>query len=183
METLKTLQRYAVLLSLIEKMLSKGSWCGETHIQKTVYFLEKLVKVPLQYEFVFYKHGPFSFDLRDEITAMRADGLLDLMIKSPEYGPSIVRTETGESLQRHFPKTIRRHSKKLDSITEWVGDKGVADLERLSTALYVTLDKEGNTDIERAHLINKLKPHVPIPEAIDAVQEIDRVRKEIEAVI
>ena len=30
------MQRDAILLSLINEMRAKGSWCGETHIQKSV---------------------------------------------------------------------------------------------------------------------------------------------------
>ena len=69
---MERLQRAAVLLSLIEQLKDRGSWCGDTHIQKTTYFLQELLKVPLGFEFILYKHGPYSFDLEDEITALRA---------------------------------------------------------------------------------------------------------------
>ena len=36
---MKKLQRDAVLLSLINEMKEKGSWCGETHIQKATSLL------------------------------------------------------------------------------------------------------------------------------------------------
>ena len=35
---MKRMQRDAVLLSLINEMKAKGSWCGETHIQKVCIF-------------------------------------------------------------------------------------------------------------------------------------------------
>ncbi len=35
---MKRLQRDAVILSLIENLRAKGSWCGETHIQKSNIF-------------------------------------------------------------------------------------------------------------------------------------------------
>jgi uncharacterized protein YwgA len=71
------MQRDAVLLSLMNEMRAKGSWCGETHIQKSVYFLQELLEVPMNLEFILYKHGPYSFDLADAVTAMRADSLLE----------------------------------------------------------------------------------------------------------
>jgi len=70
------LKRDVVILSLIENLKKKGSWCGETHIQKATYFLQELFDFPLGFEFILYKHGPFSFDLSDKLTAMRADMLL-----------------------------------------------------------------------------------------------------------
>lgn len=46
---MKRLQRDAVILSLIENLRSKGSWCGETHIQKATYFIQELLRVPLEF--------------------------------------------------------------------------------------------------------------------------------------
>ncbi len=72
------LQRAVVLLTMLDALKRRGSWCGETHLQKSVYFLVELCAVPLGYSFVLYRHGPYSFELSDEITALRADMLLDL---------------------------------------------------------------------------------------------------------
>ena len=47
---MKRLQRGAVIITLVEKMKKKGSWCGETHIQKAVFVLQEIVGVPLGYE-------------------------------------------------------------------------------------------------------------------------------------
>jgi hypothetical protein len=52
--------RQVVLLSLLETMGARGSWCGETHVQKCTYFLQEALDVPLGLSFVLYKHGPFS---------------------------------------------------------------------------------------------------------------------------
>lgn len=85
------LKKDALLCELADQLRHSGSWCGETHVQKATYFLQELRRVPLEFEFVLYRHGPFSFDLRDELTAMRADGFLDLSERGP-YGPSLVPT-------------------------------------------------------------------------------------------
>ena len=41
------LQRAAILLTLLDALRQRGSWCGETHLQKSVYFLEEMCGVPL----------------------------------------------------------------------------------------------------------------------------------------
>ena len=52
------LQNVVLLLALIEGLKEKGSWCGETHIQKVVYFLWKLFNVPvLNNQSKFYPSG------------------------------------------------------------------------------------------------------------------------------
>ena len=77
--------RAAVLTELADRLRANGSWTGETHLQKATYVLQELLMVPLNFEFVFYKHGPFSFDLREELTSMRADGFLVQVPQDP-YG-------------------------------------------------------------------------------------------------
>jgi uncharacterized protein YwgA len=102
---MKRMQRDAVLLSLIKEMKDKGSWCGETHIQKAAYFLQELLGVPMGFEFILYKHGPYSFDLSDEVTAMRADSLLEYKTRVP-YGPNLFPTKEGQEFLLRYPKTL-----------------------------------------------------------------------------
>lgn len=171
---MQRLQRAAVLLALVEKLKAAGSWCGETHIQKATYFLQDLTNVPLGYRFILYKHGPFSFDLGNEITSMLADDLVELKVQPPPYGPSILAGEGGERVKKRFPKLIDKYSKQLEAVTKKLGRKGVAELERLATALYVTRDNQVNNDAEsRAQHIHELKPHVSLALARQAVDELD----------
>ena len=98
------LQRAAVLLTMLDALKQRGSWCGETHLQKSVYFLQELFGVPLGFTFVLYRHGPYSFDLSDEITALRADLLLDVQPAQP-YGPSLVPGENAARFLANFELT------------------------------------------------------------------------------
>src|SRR5262249_38243894 len=135
------LKRAAVLLTLLECLKAHGSWCGETHLQKSTYFLQELLKVPLDFNFIFYKHGPYSFDLSDAITGLRADQLLGLKIRDP-YGPSLVATEGAQWLYDRFPVPRDVYMQAVEFVATRVGQKTVADLERLATALYVTLEDD-----------------------------------------
>ena len=175
---MKRLQRDAVLLSLVDKLKAKGSWCGETHIQKATYFIQELFEIPLGFEFILYKHGPFSFDLSDELTAMRADMLLRLQPQLRPYGPSLVPMEGSKLIKEHFPSTLKKYNSHIKFVADQFGDKGVAELERMATALFVIKKFESEEDIEsRATLITKLKPHVKIDEARDAVIKVDNIIK------
>lgn len=173
---MKRMQRDAVLLSLIEAMKKKGSWCGETHIQKASYFLQELLKVPMSFEFILYKHGPYSFELSDEVTAMRADSLLEYKTRLP-YGPSLFPTKEGQKFLNQYPRTLNKYDEKVQFVAEKIGTMGVADLERLATALYVTLD--GNNEGKLREIrITELKPHIKIDEAEKAVKNVDAMRRE-----
>jgi uncharacterized protein YwgA len=167
-------QKNVVLLSFIELMRAKGSWCGETHVQKGTYFFQELVGVPLEFAFILYKHGPYSFDLKDQIAALRADLLLTVVSRDP-YGPSIILGENSPPLLERFPKTRERFHTQAEFVASHFASRRVAELERLATALFVTRnDLPDGTPEARAARINKLKPHVSIEEAHDAVKEVDR---------
>lgn len=171
---MKRLQRDAVILSLVENLKNKGSWCGETHIQKATYFIQELFGVPLGFEFMLYKHGPFSFDLSDELTAMQADMLLGLQPQPRPYGPSLVPGESSDLIMRHFPVTVKKYHSQVVFVAEQFGDKKVSELERLSTALLVAREIEPDgSPKSRAQCITHLKPHVKIDEAREAVKAID----------
>lgn len=170
------LQRVAVLTRLADRLRERGSWCGETHLQKATYFLQELLNVPVEFEFILYKHGPFSFDLRDELTAMYADELLKLKPHAPPYGPTIVTTAGGTVIQERFPKTLGQHQSSIDFVADKLGEKGVSALEGLATALYVS--KTGRSDApvaERVKKLNAVKPHISAEQARAFVEEVDRI--------
>lgn len=168
------LKRDALVLQLVDRLREEKSWCGETHIQKAVYLLQELFTVPLGFAFTLYKYGPFSFELRDALTAMRADGLLELQAQWP-YGPRFLPSASGAQLRGRFPRTIREHSGQIDFVARQIGESHVQDLEKLATALLVTrIHADASTD-RRAVALRKVKPHVTIEEATEAIARIDEV--------
>ena len=169
------LKRAAVVTRLVDRLREEGSWCGETHVQKAVYFLQALSDVPTEFDFILYKHGPFSFDLRDELTSLRADELLALEVALP-YGPRIITTDTGKNIQEARSKTIERWQDSIEFVARKLGGKDVVELEQLATALFVTK----NTDIEapveeRAKEVTRLKAHIQIDTATNAIIELDAI--------
>lgn len=179
---MKRLQRAAILTELVRRMREQESWCGETHVQKATYILQELLGVDLGYDFVLYKHGPFSFDLRDELGELFADGLIRYQAQMPPYGPRITVTDEAESVHEIYPKTLARHADRIGFVAEKLDARGVADLERLATALYVTREAPDATPEERARMLRLLKPHVPDQAALRAVREIDEISAEAEAI-
>lgn len=184
---MKRLQRCTVILSLVEALLQKDSWCGETHIQKATYFLQELLRVPLGFDYILYKHGPFSFDLSDELMAMRADDMVQLKSRPP-YGPSIIPGPNSDRLKQLFPKTLQKYKEEVEFVAEEIGTYGVAELERLATALYVTLNDTAPSHDqikERASRINKLKPHISVEDAHRSIENrwtiSNRAKKLIQA--
>lgn len=154
------LKRAALLTKLMAQLREHNSWCGETHVQKAVFLVQELMQIPLELEFLLYRHGPYSFDLRDELTGLRADGLVRLEPRWP-WGPHFVPTEHSAYIQGLYPCTLRRYEERLMFVAAALGSKGVAALERLATAFYA-LDRPetGDTVVQKVAWIRRRKPHV-----------------------
>ena len=116
------LERDALLLDLIDQLRERGSWAGETHVQKATYFLQELTRVPLGFDFIMYKYGPYSFDLHDELTAMQANQLLGLKPQLP-YGPTLWPGEMSPVLKKRFRETIDRYQSEVRFIAEKLGQR------------------------------------------------------------
>jgi len=176
---MKRLQRAATLVSLVKSLRENNSWCGETNIQKTSFFLQEMAEVPLEFGFVLYKYGPYSFDLTDELTALRADSILTLETPDPKYGPSYLPGKMSSFVLERFPKTVSRYKKQVEFVAGKLGKKKVAELESLATALYVQLRSNQESGVTaRADKIVKLKPHIHKGEAERAVRKVEEMWEE-----
>ncbi|MBN2717053.1 MAG: hypothetical protein JXX14_14475 [Deltaproteobacteria bacterium] len=167
------LKKAAIITRLARKMRDKDSWCGETHLQKGLYLAQELLDVPTAFEFILYKHGPFSFGFREELGKLRADGLLDLEPQPRPFGPRFLTTKRSKEIEARFPRTIDNVDEKLNFIAGKLGGKGVSDLEKLATALFVTKNYPDCSSITmRAEKLHELKPHVSISDAQTALEQI-----------
>lgn len=179
---MRRLQRAALLVSLAEKLRERESWCGETHIQKATYLLQELLHVPMELEFCLYKHGPYSFDLSDELVFLRAEGVFDQENQPYPYGPKLKPGKMANRIQELYPKTLDKYGKQVSFVADSLGSSDVKTLERLATALFVTLEGESGKSVKsRAKRLIELKPHVPLEEAQEAVEKVDEMRSESRA--
>ena len=171
MERIGQVERRSLLCHLVAEMRDADSWAGETQIQKSVLFLQELLGVPLGYEFVLYKHGPFSFDLRSELALMRARLQLDVE-PNLHYGPSFLPGVRGLLAI----KVPTRHEDAITFVAEEVSVKDTRSLERISTAFFLQEKLPSLNSNQIAAEINRLKPHISIEQAHSAVQEVDMLR-------
>ena len=172
------LKRAALVTRLIELLRDQGSWCGETHIQKSTLFVQDLMKVPLCFNFILYKHGPFSFDLRDELTGLRADGLIQLEPQWP-YGPRVTPTDLSNYIQNISSKTLKKYNDRIAFVANKLGAKGVTELERLATAFFLKQRPEAGVSIDdRTKQLTELKSHILPGIARAAIEEVDRIIEE-----
>lgn len=168
-------ERNAIVLALIDSMNESGSWTGETHVQKCAYFLQEGLDVDLQLEFMLYKHGPFSFDLRQLLGELRGSLLIGVEPRSYPYGPSLQITDSGKAFEKAYSGAISRHRESIHFVAKTLGTRTVVALERLATALLVSSENPGADANTRASLLTEAKPHIPTELALTAVNEADQL--------
>ena len=172
-----SLEREALLVLLAKELWARGSWCGETHLQKAAFFLQDLARVPLGYDFMLYKHGPFSFDLRDEVRELVAYQLLDVKTQEPPYGPRLATNDGGLNLIETYPRAAEDFAEQITAIADTLGSRGAAELEKLGTALWYLVRGNGETRQEKAEKIHERKPHITVEEALEALDEVEGLLK------
>src|ERR1700674_1555635 len=139
MSPLSYSSRCALVVELAKSLRIHGSWCGETHLQKAIYILQDLSKSNFGYKYVIYKHGPYSFDLNNELAAMRSSNILEFQFPREGYGPSIVPTQFGERVYRANQENVHDYDRFVEFIADWFAGSDVRHLEKIATAYFVTL--------------------------------------------
>ena len=178
MERLSYSSRCALMVDLVKGLREKGSWCGETHLQKAIFILQDISNSNFGYKFVIYKHGPYSFELNSELTGMRAASILEFQFPREGYGPSISPTSFGEWVHKVNNENIEAYFPIVNFLADWFASSDVKHLEKVATAYFVTKKNPRDPALERARKLNLLKPHVDIHAAQEAVRIVDEKRKE-----
>ena len=166
-------QRAAVVAEMIKALREVGSWCGETHIQKAIYLLQSAAHVDLGYEFVLYKHGPYSFDLATDLASLKSANVVEFVVPLEGYGPSLQLSSIGNFIFEGMRGFVFPFLRKIRFIANWFGTNDVRVLERLATAHYVRVQHPSEEAYVLAAKLRGLKPHISEPDALDAVRQLD----------
>ena len=177
MEQLSYSTRCALVVFLAKRLRAKGSWCGETHLQKALYILQDVSRSNFGYKFIIYKHGPYSFDLNNELAAMRSANVLEFQFPREGYGPCIAPTPFGEKVMDVNCENIRSFIPAVEFLADWFAGSDVRHLEKVATAYFVTAKNPRVSTVERARKLHSLKPHVDMVAAEEALRIVDEKRK------
>lgn len=112
------------LLDLVESLRKQGSWAGETHVQKAMFFLNEKENSPTGFDFTLYKHGPYSFGLHDFLSVLFASCLLEHELRPP-YGPRLQLTPQGQMfLQENRKQLSSQMQAAIMTVAGWFGKRG-----------------------------------------------------------
>jgi len=167
-------ERSSLLLALNRQLIKAGSWAGETHMQKTVYGAQSLLAVPFGLDFVIYRHGPYSFELADDLAAMRGEEFLRLVPRVQGYGATLLPGDRNELLWKSYAQVAAPYEDKLRFIAQELGPKTVAELERICTLIYIKGKWKATDPVQK---LVELKPHVTPELAINAAAQLEGIEQ------
>ena len=174
---LADIQKWAVIAQQIKCLRENDGWAGETHIQKALFFLQELLHVPMGYDFVLYKHGPYDFDLHDDLGSM-LNNLIVALDHHPPYGPRFRLGSYGDRVIQLGNDAVEKYKDEIEFIADNLSNKDIRELERLGTALLLREEFPDYDHTTLATSLVELKPHVPESLAYSAVQEFLAIEKQ-----
>lgn len=168
--------RLATIVSLVEKKAP----LGRTAVMKLCYFLQTLREVPLGYRFTLYSYGPFDARVLSDIsTAETLGGLESNTVLYPNgYGYAISPAANTAFVKGLGTDFITRNESQLDWVVERFGSLGSAELELLSTIVYVDREyaqaKARQTKDGIAEKVQEIKPHFSLSDVLAKVGNLEQ---------
>ncbi|MGK7346054.1 MAG: hypothetical protein ACNS63_09630 [Candidatus Nitrospinota bacterium M3_3B_026] len=160
-------KRHAFILAIIDSLHKHGSWTGKTHVQKALSLLRDSGKVDLPFEFVLYRHGPYSFDVESELEQMQSYGAVRIEPNVAGYGVVLHPGEMADFVNS-IEKLSTEELEAIEDVCEFIGLQPVKVLERLATASWIRCQEGKTEQKDVAERLHSLKPHISIPDAEDA---------------
>jgi hypothetical protein len=90
-------------------------------------------------------------------------------IRDPKYGPTIFVQNDAPEPPVEAP--VPAWKEQVDLAVELVGEKGVAELERLTTAIFLLKKEDSRADEELASMMHRLKPHISEDDALTTLRK------------
>ena len=161
-------RKHAFILEVIQGLKAVANWTGKTHVQKTLFLVNEATPVQVPFDFVLYKHGPYSFDVETELEQMKS---YDAIAIQPISSYGVILNPSGNADVVDLLGSITQAEKdSIQEICRFVGSKGVVDLERLATVVWVRNRDKISDSQEVANRVHTLKPHVSLADAEAADQ-------------
>ena len=163
-------ERYGLIAAVVRTLHKRSPQLGKTVLQKVVYLLQDLARVPIGYRFQFYTYGPFSVELLQDLDLVEGLGGVKIhRVVSLTGGFEIVPGDRADDLIRRATTWLKEEgaSDAIFRIVEDYGHLSARDLELRATVVYVVRDLElrgtiGDSDRVK-EVVEDLKPRLTPP--------------------
>lgn len=162
------------LITYLARQSKNGKNLGKTKLQKLVYFLKTVKKLPLDYTYRFYTYGPYCDELAGDISYLSAIKAINVSLCSNGFGYEIHPGPKADFLEKKAASFLEEYQSEIDDITDQLLNKSAREMELLSTILYLfrndeTCYTDKNTLLKR---VEELKPHFDTTEIKSGLNEL-----------
>lgn len=170
--------RLAVICELIAR---SGPGIGRTAVMKFLYLLKEVRGLPLGYRFTLYTYGPFDSSVLDDLRYAESLGAVEsTLVHYPGgYGYEFTPGPEVERITSRARDFLADHDDDIGWVVQAFGMQSAADLEMISTIVYVDRSAEGrgrtNTLDELSRKTVDIKPHL---DPNNVRREAERLRAE-----
>jgi uncharacterized protein YwgA len=163
-------RKHAFVLAIVDCLHEHRSWTGKTHVQKALSLLRDRQEVEVPFDFVLYRHGPYSFEVESAIEEMRSYGAIEIE-PVPGYGVVLRHGPMAEYV-RNQHKLDKTEAQAIDEVCRYVDRRNVLELERLATASWIRVRESVGSSSEVVKRLISLKPHISAAEAEKADSDV-----------
>jgi uncharacterized protein YwgA len=164
-------KKHAFILAVIDALRRHGSWTGKTHVQKALSLLRDSGQVSVPFQFVLYKHGPYSFDVEAELEQMQSYGAVTVEPNAKGYGV-VLHPDEMACFVRRMASLSEDESRAIENVCAFVGTRNVNELERLATASWIRAQERVTNPADVAKRLHSLKPYISTADAERADAEV-----------
>lgn len=156
-------------LSIISQVLIYNPSIGKTAIMKLIFFLQKVYKLPLDYNYRIYTYGPYSSEVSEDIDLAYHEGLLTstiVMYGNGVYGYNIKPTQKSKDYISDEIDYIKPYKDSIKELISLFSNKNAKQLELYSTIVYLYDIAKSNawddSQVQIAEDVHAIKPHFEI---------------------
>lgn len=150
-------QRAEIIQYLVDKLQQPG----KVKLQKTVYFLQEALGVPLAYDYEMHYYGPYSFGLDDTLSEMQGKGILSISYVLYPAGYVGHDISVGKNAESSL-KLDNEYRDKADKVVNIFKPMDAQTIELWATIHFVNsiLDEKGKDSSKETVVkeVNLLKP-------------------------
>ena len=165
--------QYGLMAELALKLEGVSPQFGKTVLQKLVYILQTVYRVPCGYDYILYNYGPFSGELADDLSFFASmDGVK--IEWGQGFGYKIKKADKTEHFRERGKGFLTKYAPQLEKVVEEFGGMNAKELELRSTILYVSREEPIGKEV-LLNRVKEIKPHFSISEIDSAYRELQHL--------
>ena len=163
--------QYGLMAELALKLEDVSPQFGKTVLQKLVFILQEVYRVPCGYDYILYNYGPYSEGLADDLSFFASmDGVkIDF---SRRLGYEIKKAGKTAHFRERGKGFLTQYASQIEEVIKEFGSMNAKELELRSTIIYVSKEEP----LDKKDLLNRvkeIKPHFTDSEIDNAYRDLE----------